>query len=716
MNRIQAFFRLTLALGAFAATAHAATAHAATAQTATRLPFMRGVNINQLETYAYGGTHTSYLGLDSTYSDIRSKGFDHVRLPVDFRKYYDAGSKTLKTSGSYKITDIDTVINKALAAGLYVTLDFHGFKDTFAYDSDPDTEGTDAYNFVMTWRLLAERYRDYPDTLNFELVNEPWAHAYNPNSKIDKLQARAFAAIRQTNPTRLVLWASSDGNKTWLLNNLTLPADASHLAVVIHIYAPEEFTHQGATWADSSYTSQVRLTDAHRSDLWSELNRMGAWMAAHPDIPMVVNEFAVRLAYAEQDRTGARDDLQEYLSTVRAFCESNGVPWAYWQYCDEGNAEFGLRARYNGAWREYVIDALFPPGWDAPEPVPPSVSTADGYDWTNRLFSVGGLAEGDALTLTLSATDGTAVTSIVQTADASGVAAFDVATTPGTLYDYAIELNNERLADGSFLAGAWDADGSWFLAEPSAADGSAEIGGTWAAPPAATNAAAYVVNGEAVFALDADARAAGSARLFRAYADVSFDDIESFASLSASEPGDSLGVIAPAAGAGGVTFWAAYAGGAWTPMSGGPAPQAGAGYTMRLEGNLAASAPRVRLSVSADGGETFASLSDPATGAEWLAPSSAAIAGLSEIATLGSLEVASLRGTLSGVAVAEVNGVRYDSLAEALVAARRGRGPVTLLANATGPQALADGVAIVPNGHLYLLHGPHDPTTFIILQ
>ena len=144
---------------------------------AAKLPFKRGVNINQLEGSAYYTTSSGswfsqnaayYLSLDSTYSDIKAKGFDHVRLPVDFRNYYDSSTKAFKTSGNYKIADIDTVINKALNAGLYVTLDFHGwYIDSDVVNSDADTDGTDANKFVTIWGLVADRYKDYSDTLQF---------------------------------------------------------------------------------------------------------------------------------------------------------------------------------------------------------------------------------------------------------------------------------------------------------------------------------------------------------------------------------------------------------------------------------------------------------------------------------------------------------------------------------------------------------------------
>ena len=118
---------------------------AAQSAIAVKLPFLRGVNINQLEGSSYYSTSsyrsTYYLSLDSTYSDIKAKGFDHVRLPVDFRNYYDSSTKAFKTSGNYRIADIDTVINKALNAGLYVTLDFHGwYIDSDVVKSDADTD------------------------------------------------------------------------------------------------------------------------------------------------------------------------------------------------------------------------------------------------------------------------------------------------------------------------------------------------------------------------------------------------------------------------------------------------------------------------------------------------------------------------------------------------------------------------------------------------
>ena len=80
-----------LALAAAANAAHTATAPAA------RIPFMRGMNLcgfygDYLENSTSADTPTSA----QRYADLKAKGFDHIRLPVDFRKFanYDESSET----------------------------------------------------------------------------------------------------------------------------------------------------------------------------------------------------------------------------------------------------------------------------------------------------------------------------------------------------------------------------------------------------------------------------------------------------------------------------------------------------------------------------------------------------------------------------------------------------------------------------------------------
>ena len=94
------------------------------------LPFKRGTNCRYLDDYPYTTTQGSgffqnkayYYSLESTFPEIRAKGFDHVRLSVDLVKYYDSEKDCFRASGEFAITNMDLVLNRIMDAGLYVQM------------------------------------------------------------------------------------------------------------------------------------------------------------------------------------------------------------------------------------------------------------------------------------------------------------------------------------------------------------------------------------------------------------------------------------------------------------------------------------------------------------------------------------------------------------------------------------------------------------------
>ncbi len=168
--------------------------------------FKKGINFSGLEdgTYSSYDSTRRYLGQDATYTAIKSKGFDHVRLAVDFRRYYTESSQTLKSS----ISNVDMVVDKCESNGLYVFLDFHGWATINT------TNGTEKATFLKIWELVADHYKDRSDYVIFELLNEPHTtEGGNLDSTyLNALQAEVMPIIRQTNPNRLVLLAAAEWN------------------------------------------------------------------------------------------------------------------------------------------------------------------------------------------------------------------------------------------------------------------------------------------------------------------------------------------------------------------------------------------------------------------------------------------------------------------------------------------------------------------------
>ena len=363
--------RAVFALAVTALSGVAGAASHAEVAPAPRLPFMRGMNFcGYYGDYLENSTSTDTPTSAQRYADLKAKGFDHVRLPIDFRKYSDfnssTGVATLKESTTTStwwggtttgpgFATFDQILDLAEDAGLYVVVDFHGW---FDIDTTNDLQRA---QFKACWAAVAERYKDRSNKVVFELANEPRVNNGKTIAALNTLQKETVAIIRETNPTRLILYAVADANQPWALTMaqnppnfgwVSVPANDNNLALVIHCYNPGVFTHQGCTWANPSYTNQVRLTNSHRTTLNWDLNQVKIYMDSH-DIPIVMNEFNVAHQIADHG------DVTEYLSMVTRWCESNNVPWAPWLYFGSGNDEMNVRNQRTG-WNDFVMDGLFP--------------------------------------------------------------------------------------------------------------------------------------------------------------------------------------------------------------------------------------------------------------------------------------------------------------------------------------------------------------------
>ena len=310
------------------------------------LPFKRGINLSGLEGENYSPwfwSGTAYLGKDETYTNIKNKGFDHVRLPVDLRRYYNADKKALKSN----ISDLDGILDRIEKAGLYCCLDFHGWATLNTADA------AQKETFLTIWRLIAERYKDRSDKLCFELINEP--HTTEGGNldavRLNALQAEVISLIRKTNPTRIILAAAAEWNGPWKLKNLNLPTDDGHLAVACHTYSPMDFTHQGATWAGRSADEVVHFSTSDKTatgtkDLDGAFNDIKKYQE-RTGIPVILNEFGV---YTQNKAD--RGETTAWLTYVTNKCKDYDVPWTYWEY----NKGFG--AYQGGSWVDYIVKGL----------------------------------------------------------------------------------------------------------------------------------------------------------------------------------------------------------------------------------------------------------------------------------------------------------------------------------------------------------------------
>jgi endoglucanase len=295
----------------------------------------RGVNILGYDPLWKGGRArftARHLGI------IRQGGFDTVRINLEAFSHMDAkgviNPRWLKT--------LDGFVEQATAEGLTVILDEHNFNECGQY---PD----DCRPLLLSfWRQVAEHYRDAPNSVVFELLNEP-NRGLTPE-RWNGLLAEALAVVRASNPTRNVIVGPAFWNNAANLPQLVLPEGDRHIIVTVHYYTPMEFTHQGAAWneATAKLSGVTWGSEADLALLDKDLDGVQAWSKANGR-PILLGEFG---AY---DRA-AMADRARYTAAVARGAEARGWAWAYWQF----DSDFILYDIDRDQWVEPIRKALVP--------------------------------------------------------------------------------------------------------------------------------------------------------------------------------------------------------------------------------------------------------------------------------------------------------------------------------------------------------------------
>lgn len=249
---------------------------------------------------------------------IRRGGFDFVRIVLQSFDHMDAANRL----DPQWLATLDRVVRQATAAGLGVILDEHDFDRCSA---DPDACEP---KLVAFWTQIGARYRNAPDTVLFELLNEP--HGALDAARWNAMLERLIPVVRATNPRRTLVIGPTRWNNLEELPTLALPAADRNIIATFHSYEPFRFTHQGASWAEGMKDVRgVAFTPADEARLAQDFDKVAAWSKAQHR-PVLLGEFG---AY---DKSGTPlADRARYTAAVRRAAEARGFPWAYWQF--DGN-------------------------------------------------------------------------------------------------------------------------------------------------------------------------------------------------------------------------------------------------------------------------------------------------------------------------------------------------------------------------------------------
>lgn len=302
---------------------------------------------------------------------IKEAGFDTIRVPIRWSAH--AIEEPPYTIDETFFERVDWVIDSGLSKGLNVVINMHHYKEIF---KNPEAH---MERFIEMWKQIITRYKNLPDNVYFELLNEP--HGNLNAEKWNMIMAETVAAIRQIDKHHTLILTGVAGGGIKGLPLLNSPKGESNFIITFHFYEPFLFTHQGAEWTGNS-TATVGViwpgppeTKLHPISEASVVDWVHAWFIHYNQDSLDINPAGPKpiikvldkaVAWSNKHGTplwmgefGAygKADMQSrvnWTTFVREEAEARGISWSYWEF----GAGFGVYDRKVKAWNKGLLKAL----------------------------------------------------------------------------------------------------------------------------------------------------------------------------------------------------------------------------------------------------------------------------------------------------------------------------------------------------------------------
>lgn len=336
--------------------------------------FRKGVNLGGwISQFArYDEEHFDSFITGDDIADIASLGFDHVRVPVDYNVLEDEEGNPKEKGFRY----LENCREWCEKHDLNMLIDLH---ECFGYSFDPLKKDMDRRKFfyddalqgrfMKLWEEIAQRFREYPDQVAFEPLNEvvlmEVADAWND------IVTKYVAMMRRIVPDSYLVIGGVCYNSVSTVPLLDFPLD-ERIVYNFHCYEPMIFTHQGAYWLEGMpsdyrigyprtlkeyreegdkleadvngavYTEGIReIGEGFFEDIFSPAIKK----AEADNVPLYCGEYgAIDLA--------AGEDRLRWLKDIHAVFNKYGIGRALWNYKEK---DFGMQDESFAAIRDRFI-------------------------------------------------------------------------------------------------------------------------------------------------------------------------------------------------------------------------------------------------------------------------------------------------------------------------------------------------------------------------
>lgn len=300
----------------------------------------QGVNWFGLETSNHAPHGLWTRDYKAMLAQIKSLGFNTVRLPFSLQALRSnstsgidyGGGRNALLQGKTPQQVMDIIIDEAAAQGLMIILDNHSQADDgFMFDLWYGQNGFTENDWVDTWTALAQRYRNRPNVVAFDLKNEPHGSAtWGTGNANDWRRAaeRAGAAIQAIHPDVLIIVEGIEGpvaggqqlDRHWWGGNLEgvrnhpvrLPV-ANRLVYSPHEYGPGVYAQP---WFSDPAMASILADRWHKG--FGYIHEQGI-------APIFVGEFGAK-------NVGLDTVEGRWIRQFADYLGRTGMSWTFWSW------------------------------------------------------------------------------------------------------------------------------------------------------------------------------------------------------------------------------------------------------------------------------------------------------------------------------------------------------------------------------------------------
>ncbi|ADL52313.1 cellulase family glycosylhydrolase [Clostridium cellulovorans] len=298
---------------------------------------------------------------------IKAQGFKSIRIP--FTSVMRTGAAPDYKIDPTFLARYAEVVQWALDEGFYVMVNIH--HDSWNWAARINTEPGNEYmaQYKALWVQLADYFKDYPDQVCFESLNEPqfWVDgAPNQIKILEAVNNEFYNVVRNSggnNAKRMLVLPTlntndSDDKCESLYNTITAFNDPNIIAT-FHYYGFWPFS--------TNIAGTTTMNDTVVTELNNAFDRMYNHFTAN-GIGVVCGEYGL-LGFDKTADTIEPGELLKYMEYINYYAKAKGITLMLW---DNGN----VIDRYKYEWHNKALGNMIKTSWN----------TRSSYTDSDRIF------------------------------------------------------------------------------------------------------------------------------------------------------------------------------------------------------------------------------------------------------------------------------------------------------------------------------------------